>query len=89
MRRPKQTDFVRTALRVPPELHAKLHQAAEESERTFNAEILERLARSFDEDEAPRWTTGDVNALARELAKRMAQEKNRAPKVRSGKKRNA
>ena len=43
----KQDHFVRTALRLPPELHAEIHAAAEESQRTFNAEIVERLAKSF------------------------------------------
>lgn len=43
-----QDDYIRTALRVPPELHSALHKAADESERSFNAEIIERLKASFD-----------------------------------------
>lgn len=43
-----QDDYIRTALRVPPELHARLHEAAKDSGRTFNAEILARLEGSFD-----------------------------------------
>jgi len=42
-----QKDFVKTALRVPPDLHRALHEAAVESERTFNAEILHRLRSTF------------------------------------------
>ena len=42
-----QDNFVRTALRVPQELHKKLHEAAVASNRTFNAEIVDRLERSF------------------------------------------
>ncbi|MCR8961182.1 Arc family DNA-binding protein [Variovorax sp. S2] len=42
-----QKDFVKTALRLPPDLHASLHGSAKESERTFNAEILHRLRSSF------------------------------------------
>ncbi|ATA55198.1 hypothetical protein CKY39_19755 [Variovorax boronicumulans] len=42
-----QKDFVKTALRLPPDLHASLHESAKESERTFNAEILHRLRSTF------------------------------------------
>lgn len=42
-----QADFVKTALRLPPDLHALLHEAALEGERTFNAEILHRLRQTF------------------------------------------
>lgn len=42
-----QDNYIRTALRVPPELHAKLHEAAKAANRTFNAEIVERLEASF------------------------------------------
>lgn len=47
MKKTTQEDFVRTALRVPPELHARLHESAREVGRTFNAEILARLEESF------------------------------------------
>lgn len=43
----QQDDFIRTALRVPPDLHALIHAAAEENGRTFNSEIVERLKASF------------------------------------------
>ncbi len=42
-----QDDYIRTALRVPPELHAKIHESAKENNRTFNAEIVARLEGSF------------------------------------------
>lgn len=42
-----QKDFIKTALRVPRDLHAALHESAAESERTFNAEILHRLRSTF------------------------------------------
>ena len=42
-----QDDYIRTALRVPPDLHAKIHEAARDAGRTFNAEILNRLEVSF------------------------------------------
>jgi len=42
-----QKHFVKTALRLPPELHSSLHESARESERTFNAEILHRLRSTY------------------------------------------
>ena len=42
-----QTDFVKTALRLPPDLHAKLHEGAEASGRSYNAEIVQRLESTF------------------------------------------
>lgn len=42
-----QKDFVKTALRLPPELHQAIHDARKGSERTFNAEILFRLRSTF------------------------------------------
>lgn len=43
-----QDDFIRTALRVPPDLHRQIHEAAEKANRTFNAEIVARLQASFE-----------------------------------------
>lgn len=43
-----QDEYIRTALRVPPELHKQIHRAAFIANRTFNAEILSRLQASFD-----------------------------------------
>lgn len=42
-----QDDYIRTALRVPPDLHKQLHDAADAKGRSFNAEIIERLQESF------------------------------------------
>lgn len=42
-----QKDYVKTALRLPPDLHAALHEAAEEGERTYNGEIVSRLRSTF------------------------------------------
>lgn len=44
----QQLHYVKTALRLPPTLHAALHQAAKLQERSFNAEILSRLRSTFD-----------------------------------------
>lgn len=43
-----QDDYIRTALRVPPDLHAQIHEAAKQNNRTFNAEIVSRLQGSFE-----------------------------------------
>ncbi len=48
-----QKDHIRTALRVPPDLHAKIHEAAKANNRTFNAEIVARLEGSLSSKEAP------------------------------------
>lgn len=42
-----QDDYIRTALRVPPGLHAQIHEAAKSNNRTFNAEIVARLQSTF------------------------------------------
>lgn len=60
LRMARQDDYIRTALRVPPDLHAKLHKAADENATSFNAEIVARLTASFD---AP----PDVAALRQEI----------------------
>jgi hypothetical protein len=43
-----QKNFVKTALRLPPELHTAVHEAAQKSSRSYNAELLERIQSSFD-----------------------------------------
>lgn len=42
-----QDDFHKTGLRLPRDLHARLHEAAAESGRSYNAEIVARLQSSF------------------------------------------
>ncbi|GAB2731665.1 Arc family DNA-binding protein [Comamonas sediminis] len=46
-----QDDYIRTALRVPPDLHKEIHEAADRAGRSFNAELIERLSRSFRDDQ--------------------------------------
>lgn len=50
-----QDDYIRTALRVPPGLHAQIHEQAKSNNRTFNAEIVSRLQMTF-RDAAPKHT---------------------------------
>lgn len=47
MKQPTQKDYVKTALRLPPDLHAELHAAATEGDRTYNGEIINRLRSTF------------------------------------------
>lgn len=43
-----QDDFQKTGLRLPRDLHNSLHEAAAESGRSYNAEIVHRLQASFE-----------------------------------------
>ncbi len=36
----KQVDYVKTSLRIPPELHKAVHELAKQEERTFNGQIV-------------------------------------------------
>ena len=45
-----QDDFQKTALRLPKDLHARLHAAAAEVGRSYNAEIIARLEATFADD---------------------------------------
>lgn len=48
----RQDDYIRTALRLPPDIHKALHDSADASGKSFNAEIIARLQASFAQDEA-------------------------------------
>lgn len=61
----KQADFVATALRMPKELHERLHAAAKASGRSYNSEMLHRLQGSFE---------GGNVTLPEALVKRLADE---------------
>jgi hypothetical protein len=43
-----QDDYIRTALRVPPDLHKRIHEESDKSGKSFNAEIIDRLQKSFE-----------------------------------------
>lgn len=47
-----QEDFQKTALRLPRDLHSKIIGSAKDNNRTMNAEIINRLERTFFEDYA-------------------------------------
>lgn len=51
----KSTESIqKTALRVPRDLHEQIHQAAQASGRSFNAEIVKRLQESFERERWPK-----------------------------------
>lgn len=39
----KQANFVKTAVRMPPDLHKAVHEAARKEDRTYNGQILAML----------------------------------------------
>lgn len=45
----KKDEWVRTALRLPRELHAVVHEAAKVNDRTFNGQIVAALRKSVAE----------------------------------------
>lgn len=47
----KQDEWVRTALRLPRELHAIVHEAAKVNDRTFNGQIVAALRKSVAESQ--------------------------------------
>ncbi|ATA55197.1 hypothetical protein CKY39_19750 [Variovorax boronicumulans] len=62
-----QKDFVKTALRLPPDLHAAVHEAAQKSGRSYNAELVDRVGKSFENDLTVKLLRGNV-ILLRTLA---------------------
>jgi len=43
----KQDDYIRTALRLPRDLHQRVQEDAERNGRTMNAEIIARLSSDY------------------------------------------
>lgn len=69
----KQDDYIRTALRVPPELHKELHRTATEAGRTFNAEIVHRLLASFVADQEAALLKARIEELTQALDQQAEQ----------------
>ena len=57
-----QTDYVKTTLRLPPDLHKELLAGAERAGRSLNAEILARLQGSDLKSEL-----GNIKSTLREI----------------------
>ncbi|MEJ5128186.1 hypothetical protein WH367_19255 [Comamonas sp. MYb21] len=47
-----QDDYIRTALRVPPDLHKVIHAAADKAGRSFNAQLVFLLEKGLKAPEA-------------------------------------
>ncbi|SFU99329.1 Arc-like DNA binding domain-containing protein [Paenacidovorax caeni] len=62
-----QDDYIRTALRVPPDLHKDIHEAADKAGRSFNAELIERLSSTFEQESTNKLLRGNL-VLLRALA---------------------
>lgn len=58
------TDIQKTALRLPRDLHQKIHESADKNGRSMNAEIIHRLENSFSPTSDA--TMAELQALARE-----------------------
>ena len=64
----KQDDYIKTALRLPSDLHARIQVAAENAGRSMNAELIHRLEMSFDKGQALEITIhADKGLTMREL----------------------
>lgn len=62
-------------LRMPEELRAQLKQAAAESHRSMNAEIVARLQESFEKPAARLMQDGDLDVLLDLLQERARKRK--------------
>lgn len=69
-----QDDYIRTALRVPPDLHARIHEAAKANTRTFNAEIVARLESTFASANRTGLPTEVIQELERLFDERLGQK---------------
>lgn len=82
-----QDDYIRTALRVPPGLHAQIHEAAKGNNRTFNAEIVARLQQTFENNSTAgnliTMTMDEFDVFTESLISRALERAGRATKKRS------
>lgn len=83
-----QDNYIRTALRVPPELHAKIHESAKDNNRTFNAEIVARLEQSFSETTNTSHVRPRILDLAVKLRELQSQKEAISNLLEDGKNRN-
>lgn len=72
-----QSDFLKTALRLPRDLHARIQEAAEASGRSMNAEIIARLAVSLEQPDLSSLKLargrGDAPNIVDEIAAKLAE----------------
>jgi hypothetical protein len=65
----KQDDYIKTALRLPRDLHVKLLSAAEKNGRSMNSEIIDQLQRAFNQPPVDD-PLGDLESRLSKLIKR-------------------
>lgn len=58
-----QDDYIKTALRLPRDVHAQIQQAATASGRSMNAEIVARLQGSLDSSVSTQASTSELPRL--------------------------
>lgn len=64
-----QDNYIKTAFRIPRALHSKILASAEEKGRSMNAEIIDRLERSFYEASLPGLTDAQLFKVRDEVIK--------------------
>ena len=72
-----QDDWHKTGLRLPKDLHARLHAAATQSGRSYNAELVHRLQQSMDiQQAAPHMYSADpeVKKIAADHMARLSMD---------------
>ena len=64
-----QSDYIKSAVRFPPQLHQELKEAAERNGRTLNAEVIARLLNTPVQEKLDRLATNDqeIKTMLREL----------------------
>jgi hypothetical protein len=67
--KPQQVDFVKTAVRLPPQLHKELKETAEMNGSPLNAEIIARLMAAPVQEKLDSLATNDqeIKSMLREL----------------------
>lgn len=69
-----QDEYIKTALRLPRDLHASVQEAAERAGRSMNAEIIQRLDHSFTPWEERPWEERMVTDIGRAMLKLLTKE---------------
>jgi hypothetical protein len=64
----KQTDTVQLKLRFPEKLRRRIETAAERMERSMNAEIVDRLERSFEREDSAQLVKLTAHAVAANMS---------------------
>ena len=53
----KQDDYVKTGIRMPPDLHKVIHEMAKEQDRTYNGQMLAMLKEAANQHNQPQGAT--------------------------------